>query len=379
MMRELIHTAACICALITASAVTQSPGSDPASDSAGGAKFPWPQSAPAVVPPSPQPPSAEVRGSIAVRALQGTSGGPAIGSVPVEIELQHRGLTVDTIKAQTDEHGIVVIENLPVAMGIQPVVRVQYANLTYQVQAGLMDAAHPQQQIDVLCYEPTEQPPPWRVQMRHIMLAQAPGGVQVTEIMVLENPAAQTWIGIPIGGSKRITTAFDLPHGARDIHLGNGFHDWCCSTFAEGQLVNHLPLMPKSTEMMFTYFVPGADGSASIDITAPSPVDNMMVLVPDSLKAESVKGLEPGGSQSMGDGNVSAYLASNVKAGARVGLVLSGLPGSNVVAGNAGAGGTTHTARLVAAVGGGLIILVAIAMLLVRAGASGRSSSGSAV
>ncbi len=370
MMRSIGRAAVIICASANATTFAQSPDGLPP----GGAKFPWPESGPSTVPAVTNTPAAEVRGRIAVRALQGTDGGPAIGSVPVEVELQHRGLMVDTIKSQTDEHGIVVIDDLPVAMGIQPVVRVQYANLTYQVQAGLMDASHPQQQIDVVCYEPTEQPPAWHVQMRHIMLAQAPGGVTVTEVMVLENPASRTWIGVPIGSSKRVTTAFDLPHGARDIKLGDGFHDWCCSTYAEGRLINHLPLMPKSTEMMFSYFVPSKNGTAAIDITAPSPVDNMMVLVPESLKTDSVKGLEPGGTQKMDEGNVSAYLASNVKAGDHVSVVLTGLAAGEAAPGIAGGGGSTQVARIVAAVGGGLIVIAAVVMFLFRVGAGGRST-----
>jgi len=321
------------------------------------------------------PPSAT--GSIAVRAVQGTPGAPAIGRVPVEVELQHRGMTVNTIKTQTDEHGIVMLEDLPVSMGLEPIVRVQYADLTYQVAGGLMDATHPQQQIDVTCYEPTAEAPPWKVQMRHVMISPTPQGLQVTEVMVIENPTQRTWTGIPAsagsGSSKALTTAFTLPHGAANVTLVRGFHDWCCSTLANDRLINHLPLMPETTEMVYSYLVPVTSGRATIDIDAPSAVDHMMVLVPDALTTDAFSGMQLGGTQSMGESQARYYLASNLRAGDRASITLAGLGGSGLVSGApAVSAGSSRAFKIVAGVGGGLILLLAAGLIFLKPAKAGR-------
>lgn len=362
-------------------AIGQQIASPPASNSgaiASGEKFPWPSSINSSG--TSQSSVAAVKGSLGIRAIQGTQGGPPIGSVPVEIELRHRGMLLDTIKAQLDEHGVLVLEDVPVAMGVQPIARVQYADLTYQVAGGLMDATHPTQQLDVACYEPTEEQPAWTIEMRHVMIAEAPEGVHVTEVLVVNNPADRTWIGAMSGvakgassatpdamvrlpTAKRVTTAFALPADSKAVTLGEGFHNWCCSTLANGKLVNHLPLMPGSSKMIYTYVVPAREGRASVEVVAPAAVDHLMVLVPAAQTIESSAGLEQGSTETMGAVSVRTYMASNLAEGQQVRLTLAGLHSAKPVSVG---GGAEHVAKIVLAVGGGLVLVLAVSMFALR-------------
>jgi hypothetical protein len=220
--------------------------------------------------------------------------------------------------------------------------------------------------------------------MRHVMIAEAPPsaqGLQVTEVIVIDNPAMRTWIGVPVRGGanpKRITTAFALPRGAHGVTLGRGFHDWCCSTLADGRLINHLPLMPGATEMMYSYLMRVTDGSATIDIAAPAGVDHMMVLVPESMTVASSTGLQAGGVQTMGENRVQSYFASNLHAGDAARIQLAGLRSSPRLAATGpspGAAGALASARMIAAIGGGVILLAALALLLRRGGRRSASSA----
>lgn len=310
-------------------------------------------------------------GSLAIQAVQGTPGGPAIGAIDVEVQLLHRGTLVDTIKSQLDEHGVVVLDNIPISMGVQPVVRVQHADLTYQVAGGLMDASHPEQKLEVVCHEPTDQQPQWKISMHHVMIAMVPDGLKVTEVVVVENPDNKTWVGAPSVKNKRATTSFALPAGAKDVTLGAGFHDWCCTTVAGGNLINHLPLMPGQTEMVYGYIVPSQDGKATVDMFAPATVDHLMVLVPDSAKADSFGGLDLGGTQTMGNESVRYYMASNLSQGQRASITLTGL--TSVAAASSGSSSTV--AKIIAVVGGGLILLLALAIMFARKPAHARRSA----
>ncbi|MCA9285951.1 MAG: hypothetical protein KDA22_12080 [Phycisphaerales bacterium] len=385
-----IVTASAVC--LGAPTMAQQPNPGAATGGSGGDKFPWVDAASAPeAPPATNAPAGtggadeSALGAIAVRVIQGTPDGPPLGAMPLDIELYHRGQLIDTISTATDEHGVVLAENLPVGIGIQPIVRTRYGDLTYQVEGGVMDAAHRHQQIDLVCYEPTDQAPDWRVKMRHVIVDQIPIGLRVTEVMVIENPAERTWIGAAGFGPKRVTTAFLLPKGARDVTLGQGFHDWCCSTLANGALMNHLPLMPATTEMRYSYVLPAEDGHVTLDISAPAEVDSTMVLVPESLVPSAVRGVEAAGTQPMGDGGVRFYAAGGMQAGARATIEFAGLRGGIATASGAlpatpgaaaegaartaATGGAERMAKIVAITGGALLLLIGFAViLLVRRG-----------
>ena len=334
-----------------------------------GEKFPWPESASAAT-----DTTQNIKGTLAIQAVQGTPGGPVVGNVEAEVELVHRGMTLNTIKIKLDEHGVAMVEDLPVSMGVQPIVRVQYDNLTYQVAGGWMDATHPQQKLEVTCYESTENPPPWHVLMRHVMLSPAPEGVQVTEVLVIENPQELTWTGVKGAVPKKITTSFKLPDGANNVKLGRGFHDWCCSTLVNGILMNHLPLMPQTTEMVYSYTLPASRGAAVVEIQAPAPVQHTMVLAPESINVESIEGLTDNGMQSMGEATVHAYMASTLETGDRVSITLAGLRGP---ASPATASMAQNIARIVAVIGGGLILVAALAVVVYHSKKSPRIISAS--
>lgn len=378
---------------------------DPPSD---GSKLPLPADLPPATAPATQ--ARPTTGSLSIHVLQGTPGEPAIGAMPLSVELYHRGMLLDTIKTSSDEHGVVILEGISIAMPVTPVVKVKYANLDYQVGGGVLDAQHPRQEIQVVCFASTEVPPAWNVAMRHMMVVPEAGGLRVSEMMVVRNPEARTWIGMPgfavrntqqpgQGGSqpapaKRVTTAFVLPAGATDVQLGRGFHKWCCSSLVNGSLVNHLPLMPETSEMMYSYLLPPKDGIVKLDITAPAGVDNTMLLMPAGLEAGAVEGLSYGGEQAMAEGSdakVRVYMAGAMAAGQVASISVAGLaqiasppagmgPGSSMpgssMPGSGTAGGASPTAavatssgrmaKIVGALGGGAMLLVAAVLLFRR-------------
>lgn len=316
-------------------------------------------------------------GKLAIKAVQGTPDGPAIIDAPVEVQLYHRGMMIETINTKLDEYGIVMIEDLPLAMDIQPVVLISHADLTYQKVGAIMDRANPEQTVEVTCYELTDEQPLWKIRMRHVMLSPAPDGsdgLHVTEVMMVENLGDRTWAGSVRAGLERpVTTAFTLPDGAMGVSLGRGFHDWCCTTLDEQPgrtnstrhaLLNHLPIMPGATEMIFSYILPTRRGAATIDITAPNApggVDQVMVLVPDNLQATSVVGLEVGGSDRMGQMPVTRYMAAGVSPGETMSLTLTGLSSS---ADSALA--TASFAKTVAAIGVIVVVIGALWLIFSR-------------
>lgn len=328
------------------------------------------------------------KGTLSVRVVQGTPGEPAIGVIPVSVELFHRGMLLDTINTQTDEHGVVIVENVAIGQPVRPVARVKFQDLDYQVAGGTLDAQHPNQKLDVVCYASTEEPPEWKVKTRHMMVVPEGDGVRVTEAMLVENPGAKTWVGVLGSLPKRTTTAFALPNGASDVQLGRGFHKWCCSTIVGGQLVNHLPLMPEESEMVFSYYMPATNGTVALDVVATSPVDATTIMTPTSIQSGVLQGLTFGGEQTMGDTTARIYAASAMARGAKASVSFVNLASATVPAAMPAAAPTAtpasapaldansgQAAKLIAAIGGGAILLIAAILLLRRKG-SARATVG---
>jgi hypothetical protein len=332
----------------------------------GGDKFPLPDA-----PPELGQVARSVSGSLAIRAVQGTPGGPRIGAVPVTVDLYHRGMLVDSVEAQLDEHGVTVLESLPAGMGVEPRVRVVYKGMTYLQDGPLMDAAHPQQTVEVVCYEPTEVAPDWAIGMWHVMMDRRPPGLFVTEVIVVENPADRTWLGSGAGeGDKPVTTSFALHERAQGVALGPGFHDWCCTTHAPGSLVNHLPLMPDRTEFKFSYVIPAQDDAVAFDIVAPAPADHVMVILPDDIEVRDIQGLTLSATDRGGPRPVVAYSAADLGRGQRARLGLAGLGAPAPLAD--GAGGL---AKIAAAVGGGVLLVLAVVIVVARSGRGAAAES----
>ncbi|MCP3902437.1 MAG: hypothetical protein GY715_02280 [Planctomycetes bacterium] len=316
---------------------------------------------------------AAATGSISVQVVQGTPGGPAIGNCEVAVELLHRGMILDTLFAQLDETGTAFFTDIPLDVSFEPVAYVEHAGVTYQQAGTAADAAHPQQRIDVTCFEVAEDDaaPPWWVRMRHVMISLEPEGLKLTEMIQVENPADRTWLGTREGdGKKPVTLRFVLPQGSDHLMLGAGFENGSC-TLDDRVLSNHLPLVPRVSELGFTYVIDPDGGTANIEITAPAAVDRMMVIVPEALHVETAEGLSPGGSRQMGQTSVRFYLASDLGTGDVARMRLTGLDAVAAAAAAEANGatpkrGAPNMSKIVAAIGGGLIMLVAIAMILLR-------------
>jgi len=265
-------------------------------------------------------------GTLTIQAIQGTPGGPKIGAMEVEVVLYHENRAIKSFEFILDQTGRAVLEAIPLGHSVRPVVRVKYAGVTYQEVGELMDISSPQQAVDVVCYEVTNDIPDWKMSVRQVMLSYAPQGIRVTEILVVTNPDGQTWLGVERPHGKPVTMELKLPVNAKEIKLGSGFHDWCCTSVDSGVLVNHLPLMPKTTELDFSYIIETHDGSFDLDLLAPAGIEQMTVVLPEDMHAHSVDGLSLGGTRQIADTSVRYYTASNLTKDSSIRLSLSGLP-----------------------------------------------------
>src|SRR5687767_7984159 len=134
-------------------------------------------------------------GTLVVRAVQGTAGGPAIGELPVVVDLLMGDQAVDKKQLKLDAEGALRLDNIPLSMNITPVVKVTYNGVEFTGHGGAMDASRAEQQVQVPVFESTDAAPAWTVKMQHVMLDPTVEGVRVTEMLAVENPTDRAWVG----------------------------------------------------------------------------------------------------------------------------------------------------------------------------------------
>src|SRR5690606_13889109 len=136
-------------------------------------------------------------GSLAIHAVQGSEGGAAVGAAEIEIDYYHNDRLFRQATGRLDDSGVVVLEDVPIALGVTPVVRLQHAGVTYVEVGPMMDAAHPEAVVNLTVYETTDDTPAWEIAMRHVMVEPSAQGARVAETLVVESPADRTWLGSP--------------------------------------------------------------------------------------------------------------------------------------------------------------------------------------
>jgi hypothetical protein len=317
-------------------------------------------------PPATQPTAANAvapasLGSIAVRATQGTQGGPAVaGGSAVSLDLYHKGQVIHKATGTLDNAGVVIFEQIPMTLECQPMVKLTYDGVEYEQLGQVMDSTRPNQGIDVKVFETTDVEPAWQVQMRHVLVDPSPEGLKVTEMVVVQNPADRAWIGKPRTDGKRSTIALPIPDGATNIEFGDGLHG-CCVKTEDGKLVNTMALVPGSTTISFGYVVPATSSQAKIAVTAPTSVKHMMLFVSDTGTPVTVAGLDDAGVRNMGEGKARMFKGTDLKAGHQSILTVA-VPQAAVASSTA----ATSAPKVIAGVGVGAIVVVGAGLVLFK-------------
>ncbi|MBS0196179.1 MAG: hypothetical protein JSR77_05420 [Planctomycetes bacterium] len=308
------------------------------------ASVPQAMAAPQVIPMPQQPPGAVqdddgldpaaiehlmavgAKGTLAIRAIQGTSGAPPASGDEVELILVHRNQPIKQIKSRLDENGIAMIGDVPIAIEVVPVVRIKHAGVLYQENGPAMNPQTPRASMNITVYEVTDDQPKWKVVARQVMAARLPAEMDVVELVTVENLGDKTWLGKPPNEQgRRDTVTLGLPERADNFNLEAGFHGWCCTAYDDNQLHIQMPLMPGRMTYKFSYTVPIVDGRADLKVSAPVATDLATFVVPDDGTQLDTGTLQAAGSETVQGTKLRRFNGNAVASGQSAGLMLVGL------------------------------------------------------
>jgi hypothetical protein len=303
--------------------------------------------------------SKSITGTVIIRAIQTTAGGPKVGADDFTIEFYSQGQLLDKLDAKLDDNGMASVGGIPLPLNPQPLVKVTHAGVEYQAEGKLMGAQTPELEIQVPVYESTDKAPQWEVSMQHLIVERLPGAVQVTEVIAANNPGDRAWAGKP-------TFDLVLPARAEQVKLLGGFHD-STTKIADGKLATTQALVPGASQYQLSYVIPAPDGKAEVTIVSPAPVKQLMALVPDDGTKVQLTGLAAGGVADMGKGKSRYFTASNVPAGKELKISISGISSEPAKQSSSLDTNSKFAAQVVAGVGSVVLVLFGVAFMFIKA------------
>jgi hypothetical protein len=194
---------------------------------------------------------------------------------------------------------------------------------------------------------------------RHFLLEPAPGGIFVSEILILRNGTDKTYIGgEEVHPGLRETLRFVLPAQATNLELGTGFLP-THSIPTEDGFVDTWPVFPGDDQRIYGYAIPSQGGSASFTTLINVATDKVSVLMPDVGAKLSVSNLPEQSNPEIQGSKYLLFSGQSLAAGTQITFTLDGLP---TAAGPQASGGGNAGGMIGYAAGGGAIVAIAAAL-----------------
>lgn len=261
---------------------------------------------------------ADGTGTLIVRATQGTKDGPKLGGETVVVELYCASCDHGELKQKYEgvlgAAGLVSFSWEPPKEKdkLLPIVTVSHAGFPYRVRGEPVGADAPDPVIKVPVYETTTTTPPWTIMARHVVATPVPGGMGVTEKVVVVNPTDRTWMPAQVNPTAMATVVLPLPPGAINPELLNPGANPVPGNAAGGQLFLANPVPPGVSRISLQYIVPLVDGEAKIELKAPAKTASMLIVVPTNGVEVKGENLTP---QALEVKTLRGYLAPEMSAG----------------------------------------------------------------
>jgi hypothetical protein len=311
-------------------------------------------------------------GTLILRTYQGTQGGPAIGEEPVTVEFYYRGQLVSKQDGKLDSTGAAVFQKIPLATPCQPLVKVKHGGIEYAAIGEILHGFHSTETLEMNVFESTDQVPQWAIQMRHLMIEPKPEGLHVIEMVAFQNPSDKSWLGTPHPDGTKTTFSVNLPAGVKDVKF-EGPSDGI--KIEPGALVAVTPMQPGTCQLQYSYTIPaGPDGKVTLPIVATANIGRLMCFVAGNGATATAEGLNTAGTQSMENGGkAQIFSANDVKPGQKASLTVV-LPKATKASAEQKKTDSAFVAKVVAGVGGGIVLIAGTGYVLFRPGANSPKS-----
>jgi hypothetical protein len=160
----------------------------------------------------------------------------------------------------TDSHGRFQFEHLPLDAAIGYVPGANRGEIHYPGPRLSLSAERPDAQVKIVVYEPSTGPNPLVLEQHDIVVRSKASALEVTEAMLIHNPATMSFVGQPTQGSHSGgTLQLAIPSNFERVTFAKEFYGRRFS-LVNGKLLTDIPWPPGRRRLRFTYVLPKAKG-----------------------------------------------------------------------------------------------------------------------
>lgn len=226
-----------------------------------------------------RPGEGQLRGEI----VQGTSGGGAVGSLPVTLTAFINFAPVETFTVTTDAGGAFQFDNLATDRGVAYVASTEYTGVRYNSTVYQLDPLTPTVEITLPVYETTNDGRAIHVSRANWLVDSEPGALRVGLILAFSNQGDRTYIGQTIDGVEGLATlTLAVPPGATAVEFEDGVLGGRYQRVGD-LIYDVVPVPPGDTvrQLIYSYQLPFEGDSAELEQRILYPVGNLNLLITD--------------------------------------------------------------------------------------------------
>jgi hypothetical protein len=292
-----------------------------------------------------------------------TAGGASVAGAEVVLTSYKGRVEAEKWTSTLDNDGNFLFENLGTEPSIAYQVSVVHQDATYYSPPLGFNVDVGEHEVEVVVFDSTTDGAVVASPARHLLLEPIPGGVSVTEIMILRNASDRTYIGgEEAHPGLRETLRFVLPEQAINLEISDGFLPTHTIPTAEG-FVDTWPIFPGDDQRIYGYTIPSQAGAATFTTRLSVATDKVSVLMPDVGARMSVTNLPDRSAPDIQGSKYILFSGQNLAEGTEVTFTIEGLPAAAGPRTTTGGGDAGNMIAYVA--GGGVIVLMAAALGIV--------------
>jgi hypothetical protein len=217
-------------------------------------------------------------GTISGTVVNGTTGGNSIAGAEVVLRASHEGAFVPVAETLSDTNGRFTFEGLPIETGAIYLPGVNRDGVHYPGPRVRLKTDRSTAQLKLIAFDTIESPSPLICRRHEIDVQAHAGFLEISELLVIDNPSVTTFIGQQNGDAMPVTLRLSLPEGFDKVTFDKEFHGRNFKIL-DGRLTTDLPWPPGSRELKFTYRLPAEQGRAKFARILDRPTEQIVVRV----------------------------------------------------------------------------------------------------
>ncbi len=322
--------------------------------------------APAAATPGATPAAApsSANGSISGTVINSTANGSSVAGTDINLLIYKGQDQADKKTAKAGQDGKFSFDGLQTGPDYTYLIHVPFQGADYAAQPVKFAEGSTSAKADVQVFDPTSDASVVSSPARHYLLEPSPGGLIVSEILIVSNNSDKTYVGSKeVQQGLKETLRFPVPDGAQDVEYGGGMMEG--RVFNQGgAMVDTWPVYPGDSQRVMQYRIPLKDDGATFSTKIPMDTDKVNILAPDAGMGVSVTNVPNRSNPDIQGQKYILFSGDKLAAGTEIQIKVDHVSKAASAASAATAGSGTGTAsepQTLPLVAGGVIVLLAVA------------------